>query len=248
MSDNCSGLKPTSSLCWHDGEPLRQTYISTIPPYKCALHSPLHADRLCMVQIKKKNSSASSLRVFLLPVSARKLEDKSTEPSARAQIHPACKVAMRMCACAYVCIRVLTYEARWGRIRLDILPSVALNHVPESPHVAGVKDVEGLVRMDLAVLHVRTEQVVVRTGIPLKVKHLSLDSREVEFHFSFLMSVVLAKHPISQFKMKTKLPTWRAKFSFRLTFNRQRLNANKMALATGRLWSPLSTLSKIPHN
>lgn len=70
-----------------------------------------------------------------------------------------------------------------------------------------MKDVEGLVRMDLPVLHVRTEQVVVRTGIPLKVKHRSLDSREVEFHFMFLMSVVLAKHPISKLKVKTKLPT-----------------------------------------
>lgn len=62
---------------------------------------------------------------------------------------------------------VLTYEARRGRIGLDILLSVALNHIPESPHIAGVKDVEGLSRMELAVLHVRTEQVVVGTGIPL---------------------------------------------------------------------------------
>lgn len=50
---------------------------------------------------------------------------------------------------------------------MDVLLCVALNHVPELPHIARVKDVEGLVRMQLAVLHVRTEQVVVRTSVPL---------------------------------------------------------------------------------
>lgn len=50
---------------------------------------------------------------------------------------------------------------------MDVLFCVALNHVPELPHIARVKDVEGLVRMQLAVLHVRTEQVVVRTSVPL---------------------------------------------------------------------------------
>jgi len=45
--------------------------------------------------------------------------------------------------------------------------SVALNLIPQSPHVARVKDVEQLVRMELAVLHVRTKQVVVRAGVPL---------------------------------------------------------------------------------
>lgn len=53
---------------------------------------------------------------------------------------------------------------------MDVLLSVALNHVPELPHIAGVKDVEGLVRMDFAVLHIRTKQVVIRTGIPLTKK------------------------------------------------------------------------------
>lgn len=66
----------------------------------------------------------------------------------------------RMCA--------LTYEARRGRIGLDVLLSVALDHIPEPPHVAGVKDVEGLVRMGPPVLHVRAEQVVVGTGVPLR--------------------------------------------------------------------------------
>lgn len=104
---------------------------------------------------------------------------------------------MHVCEC--LCMCVPTYEARGGRIGLDILLSVALNHVPEPPHVAGVKDVEGLVRMDLAMLHVRTEQVVVRTGIPLKEKHLNLDPREVEFHFTLLISFVLNnKHPKAQ--------------------------------------------------
>lgn len=69
-----------------------------------------------------------------------------------------------MCVCV---VHALTYEARRGRIGLDILLSVALDHVPQSPHVAGVEDVEGLVGVDLAVLHVRTEQVVVGTGVPL---------------------------------------------------------------------------------
>lgn len=45
-----------------------------------------------------------------------------------------------------------------------------MNHIPESPHIAGVKDVEGLAGMVLAVLHIRTKQVVVGTGIPLKKK------------------------------------------------------------------------------
>lgn len=70
--------------------------------------------------------------------------------------------------CMYV--SVLTYEARRRRIGLDILLSVALNHIPESPHIAGVKDIEGLARMALAVLHIRTKQVVVWTGIPLMKK------------------------------------------------------------------------------
>lgn len=62
----------------------------------------------------------------------------------------------------------LTYEARGGRIGLDVLLSVALNHIPESPHVAGVQDVEELVGMGPAVLHVRPEQVVVGTAVPLR--------------------------------------------------------------------------------
>lgn len=67
-------------------------------------------------------------------------------------------------------VRVLTYEAGRGGIGLDVLLSVALNHIPQSPHVARVKDVEGLVRVEFAVLDVRTEQVVVRTGVPLTKK------------------------------------------------------------------------------
>lgn len=61
----------------------------------------------------------------------------------------------------------LTYEARGGRIGLDVLLSVALNHIPESPHVAGVQDVKELVRVGPAVLHIRPEKVVVGTGVPL---------------------------------------------------------------------------------
>lgn len=72
-----------------------------------------------------------------------------------------------MCACT-VSVCTLTYKARGGRIRLDVLLSVALNHIPESPHVAGVQDVEELVWMGPAVLHVRPEQVVVGTGVPLR--------------------------------------------------------------------------------
>lgn len=67
--------------------------------------------------------------------------------------------------CARVC--VLTYEARRGRIGLDVLLSVALNQIPKFPHVAGVKDIEGLVRVDLPVIYIRPEQVVVWTGEPL---------------------------------------------------------------------------------
>lgn len=69
---------------------------------------------------------------------------------------------------ANVKTHALTYEARWGRIGLDVLLSVALDHIPEPPHVAGVKDVEGLVGMGPSVLHVRPEQVVVGTGVPLR--------------------------------------------------------------------------------
>lgn len=71
-----------------------------------------------------------------------------------------------MYVCVYVCI--LTYEARRGRIGLDVLLSVALDHIPQSPHIAGVEDVERLARVELAVVHVRTEEVVVGTGIPLR--------------------------------------------------------------------------------
>lgn len=94
--------------------------------------------------------------VHVLQEQARKLRDKSTELQEMNNV------------CTYVC--VLTYEAGRGRIGLDILLSVALNHIPEFPHIAGVKDVEGLARMELAVLRVRTEQVVVGTGIPLRKK------------------------------------------------------------------------------
>ena len=76
--------------------------------------------------------------------------------------------AYRPCACLYVC--ALTYEAGRGRVGLDVLLSVALNHIPQLPHVAGVQDVEGLVGVELTALCVRPEQVVVRTGIPLKKK------------------------------------------------------------------------------
>lgn len=65
---------------------------------------------------------------------------------------------------------VLTDEARRGRVGLDILLSVALDHIPESPHIARVKDVEGLAGMELAVLNVRAKQVVFRTVIPLMKK------------------------------------------------------------------------------
>lgn len=72
-------------------------------------------------------------------------------------------VALTPCA-----LRLFTYESRGGRVGLDGLLGVALDHVPELPHVAGVKDVEGLVRVQPAALRVRTEQVIVRTGIPLR--------------------------------------------------------------------------------
>ena len=88
-------------------------------------------------------------------------------------------------SCTYPCaciVYALTYEARGGRIGLDILLSVALYHIPESPHIARVKDVEGLAGMELAVLRVRTKQVVVRTGIPLMKKEIDkhLSYRKVE--------------------------------------------------------------------
>lgn len=72
--------------------------------------------------------------------------------------------------CMYACACVLTREARRGRIGLDILLSVALNHVPECPHVAGVKNVKGLVWIELAVLLVWTKKVEVWTVIPLMKK------------------------------------------------------------------------------
>lgn len=65
---------------------------------------------------------------------------------------------------------------------MDVLLSVALNHVPQLPHVARVKDVERLVRMELPVLDVRAKQVVIWTGIPLMRQeertHLGLDNME----------------------------------------------------------------------
>lgn len=81
----------------------------------------------------------------------------------------------------------LTYEARGGRIGLDVLLSVALNHIPESPHVAGVQDVEELVGMGPAVLHVRPEQVVVGTAVPLRKREREHTS--ISFRLSVLASV-----------------------------------------------------------
>lgn len=80
-------------------------------------------------------------------------------------------------------MRVFTYEARRWRIRLYVLLSVALNHVPELPHVAGVEDVERLARMVHAVLHVGTEQVVVGAGVPLWGTRRHLSSGHMESNF-----------------------------------------------------------------
>lgn len=73
----------------------------------------------------------------------------------------------RVCVCVRTW-RALTYEAGWGGIGLDVLLSVALNQVPQPPHVARVEDVEGLGRVGFAALHVGAEQVVVRIGVPLR--------------------------------------------------------------------------------
>lgn len=62
---------------------------------------------------------------------------------------------------------LLTHEAGRGRVGLDVLQSVALNHVPHAPHVAGVEDVEELARVRSAALGVLAEQVVVGAGVPL---------------------------------------------------------------------------------
>lgn len=68
------------------------------------------------------------------------------------------------------CVCVFTYEARGGRIGLDRLLSVALNHIPELPHVTGVKDVEGLGRVEFPALHIGTKQIIIRTSKPLRKK------------------------------------------------------------------------------
>lgn len=65
---------------------------------------------------------------------------------------------------------VLTCEAGWGRVGLDVRLSIALNHIPEAPNISGMEDVEGLVGMQLAVFHVWAKQVVVWTGVPLTKK------------------------------------------------------------------------------
>lgn len=85
--------------------------------------------------------------------------------------------------------QTLTYEARGGRIGLDVLLSVALNHIPESPHVAGVQDVEELVGMGPAVLHVRPEQVVVGTVVPLRKREREREHTSISIRFSVLASV-----------------------------------------------------------
>lgn len=72
-----------------------------------------------------------------------------------------------MCMYACVCIHSLTYKPRGGWVGLNGLLGVALDHVPEMPQIFGVEDVEGLGGVELPVLHVRTEQVIVWTGIPL---------------------------------------------------------------------------------
>lgn len=78
-----------------------------------------------------------------------------------------------MQAITYTC--ALTYEARrWG-IGLDVLLGVALNHIPKTPHVTGVEDVEGLAGMEFTVLHIRAKQVVVWAGVPLRRREGTLD-------------------------------------------------------------------------
>ena len=85
----------------------------------------------------------------------------------------ACRPCVHICACVsavrvmYV-ISVFTYEARRGRIGLDALLRVALDHIPQSPHVAGVEDVEGLLGLLPPALHIGPKEVVVRAGVPLR--------------------------------------------------------------------------------
>lgn len=142
-------------------------------PFGVCCTAPLHADNVT-VHAEDKKFIILVLACVLAPIINKEIE--------RYEYRGICKktatlyTRVRVCAFAHmcvlvcVCVCVRTYEARWGRIGLDVLLSVALNQIPESPHIAGVKDVEELVRMDFAVLHVWSEQVVVRTGVPLRNK------------------------------------------------------------------------------
>lgn len=86
-----------------------------------------------------------------------------------------------MCMYACVCIHSLTYKPRGGWVGLNGLLGVALDHVPEMPQIFGVEDVEGLGGVELPVLHVRTEQVIVWTGIPLSERERRGRARERGF-------------------------------------------------------------------
>ena len=67
-----------------------------------------------------------------------------------------------------MCVEGRTDEAGGGRVGLDVLLGVGLDHVPQAPQVGGVEDVEGLVRPVLPPPHVRREEVEVRVLIPLE--------------------------------------------------------------------------------
>ena len=67
-----------------------------------------------------------------------------------------------------VCVEGRTNEAGGGRVGLDVLPGVGLDHVPQAPEVGGVEDVEALVRPLPPPPHVGCEEVKVRVLIPLE--------------------------------------------------------------------------------
>ena len=67
-----------------------------------------------------------------------------------------------------VCVEGRTNEAGGGRVGLDVLLGVGLDHVPQAPEVGGVEDVEALVRPLPPPPHVGCEEVKVRVLIPLE--------------------------------------------------------------------------------